>query len=69
MRHGDDPPDDRVVVCAVENGFHPIIVKRYKGEALGKPGPDLAGTVLYAGPFCVFEEEAHPVLCAEARCI
>lgn len=67
VRHGDDPPDDRVVTFAVENGFNPIIVKPFKGEALGEPGPDLAGTVLYGGPLCVFEEEAHPFLRDEAR--
>jgi GMP synthase (glutamine-hydrolysing) len=69
VRHGDDPPDDRVMTFAVENGFNPILRKPFKGDALGDPGPDVAGTVIYGGPFCVFDEDLHPFLHAEAAWI
>ncbi|MFN3994488.1 MAG: glutamine amidotransferase-related protein [Tabrizicola flagellatus] len=69
VRHGDDPPDDRVVTFAVENGFNPLIRKPFKGDALGDPWPELAGTVLYGGPFNVFDEALHPFLNEEARWI
>jgi GMP synthase (glutamine-hydrolysing) len=66
IRHGDDPPDDRVVVYAVQQGLEPVIVKPFRGDRLGQPGPDVAGSVIYGGPFNVFEEDRHPFLHAEA---
>lgn len=66
VRHGDDPPDDRVVVFAVQQGFEPVIVKPFKGDRLGPPGPDVAGSVIYGGPYNVFEEDVHPFLHDEA---
>ncbi|WP_234872337.1 glutamine amidotransferase-related protein [Allitabrizicola rongguiensis] len=69
VRHGDDPPDDRVVTFAVENGFNPLIRKPFKGDVLGEPWPELAGTVIYGGPFNVFDEHLHPFLQDEARWI
>jgi GMP synthase (glutamine-hydrolysing) len=69
VRHGDDPPDDRVVVFAVQNGFEPVIRKPFRGDSLGEPGPDIAGSVVYGGPFNVFEEDRHPFLHEEARWI
>jgi GMP synthase (glutamine-hydrolysing) len=69
VRHGDDPPDDRVVAFAIENGFDPVIRKPFRGEALGTPGADIAGTVLYGGPFNVFEHATHPFLKAEEHWI
>lgn len=69
VRHGDDPPDDRVVAFAVERGLRPVIVKPFRGEPLGEPDADVAGTVIYGGPFNVFEEDRHPFLDDEARWI
>jgi GMP synthase (glutamine-hydrolysing) len=66
VRHGDDPPDDRVVTFAVQNGFEPVFVRPFKGDKLGLPGPDVAGSVVYGGPFNVFEEDKHPFLNDEA---
>lgn len=66
VRHGDDPPDDRVVTYAVQNGFEPVFRRPFKGDKLGKPGPDVAGSVVYGGPFNVFEEDKHPFLHDEA---
>lgn len=66
VRHGDDPPDDRVVTFAVQNGFKPVFSRPFKGDRLGLPGPDVAGSVIYGGPFNVFEEDRHPFLNDEA---
>jgi GMP synthase (glutamine-hydrolysing) len=66
VRHGDDPPDDRVVTYAVQNGFEPVFRRPFKGDKLGTPGPDVAGSVVYGGPFNVFEEDKHPFLHDEA---
>jgi GMP synthase (glutamine-hydrolysing) len=66
VRHGDDPPDDRVVTFAVQNGFDPVFVRPFKGDKLPAPGPDVAGSVVYGGPFNVFEEDKHPFLHDEA---
>lgn len=69
IRHGDDPPDDRVVAFAIANGFNPVIRKPFKGETLGEPGPQVAGTVVYGGPFNVFDDDIHPFLKDEAAWI
>lgn len=66
VRHGDDPPDDRVVTFAVRNGFDPVLYRPFKGDKLPAPGPDVAGSVVYGGPFNVFEEDRHPFLHDEA---
>lgn len=56
------PPDDRVVTFAVQNGFEPVFSRPFKGDRLGLPGPDMAGPVVYGGPFKVFEDDKHPFL-------
>lgn len=69
VRHGDDPPDDRVTNYAVTAGFEPVFVRPFKGDRLGEPGPDVAGSVIYGGPYNVFEEDQHPFLHDEAAWI
>ena len=69
IRHGDDPPDDRVFTFALDHGFEPVVFRPFKGEALPDLGPDVAGSVLYGGPFNVFDEDKHPFLTAEATWI
>lgn len=66
VRHGDDPPDDRVTTFALQNGFDPVHCYPFKGERLGLPGPEVAGSVVYGGPFNVFHEDLHPFLHEEA---
>lgn len=65
VRHGDDPPDDRVVTFAVENGFEPVILRPFRGDPLPAPGPEVAGTVIYGGPFNAYDHATHPFLKAE----
>ena len=69
IRHGDDPPDDRVVTFAHRHGFEPVIRRPFKGDDLPDLGPDVAGTVVYGGPYNVFDEDRHPFLFAEAAWI
>ena len=69
VRHGDDPPDDRVHTFAVQSGFDPIVLAPFKGDPLPDPGPDVAGSVVFGGPFNVFDEDKHPFLHAEAAWI
>ena len=69
IRHGDDPPDDRVVTFAVQAGFDPVIVRPFTGDLLPVPGADVAGSVVYGGPFNVFDEDKHPFLHDEAAWI
>jgi GMP synthase (glutamine-hydrolysing) len=69
VRHGDDPPDDRVVSFAVQAGFEPVFMRPFNGDRLGDPGPDVAGSVVYGGPYNVFEEDRHPFLRDEAAWI
>lgn len=69
VRHGDDPPDDRVVTFAVQAGFNPVLVRPFKGDRLGLPGAAVAGSVIYGGPFNVFDEDKHPFLHDEAAWI
>lgn len=69
VRHGDDPPDDRVYTFLVTHGFEPVIRRPYLGEALGEPDGALAGSVVFGGGFNVFETERYPFLTAEHRWI
>jgi len=62
IRHGDDPPDDRVSTWFTLQG----VEVRYR-KPFAEAG--LVGTVLYGGKFAVFETEAHPFLLEEDRWI
>ncbi len=69
IRHGDDPSDDRVVTYFRSNNIEPEIVRPFKGEPLGDVNGGVAASVLYGGPFNVFETDAHPFLRDEHRWI
>ena len=69
IRHGDDPDDDRVVSYFRSKGVEPEIHKPFRGEALGDVDPSVAASVLYGGPFNVFEEDTYPFLEDEKRWI
>lgn len=69
VRHGDDPPDDRVHTYMVENGFEPVLKKPFAGETLGEPDESVAGTVVYGGKYNVFDAAIHPFLNEEYRWI
>lgn len=69
IRHGDDPPDDRVFTYLVTRGFTPDLRKPFAGQALGDVGEDVAGTVIYGCPYNVFDVDEHPFLREEYRWI
>ena len=69
IRHGDDPDDDRVVTYFRSKGLEPEIRKPFKGDALGDVDSSVAASVVYGGPFSVFDEEKHPFLHDENRWI
>lgn len=69
VRHGDEPPDDRVSVFLHENGFEPVWRRPFAGEALDDLDERLAGSVVYGGKYAVYETKEHPFLLDEARWI
>ncbi|MEM9733212.1 MAG: glutamine amidotransferase [Pseudomonadota bacterium] len=69
VRHGDDPPDDRVSTWLHAAGFEIDMRKPFAGDRLGDVDETVAGTVLYGGPFSVFETDKHPFLKEEDRWI
>ncbi len=69
VRHGDDPPDDRVVTYLTQAGFTPDIRRPFRGDGLGDVTDDVAGTVIYGGPYNAYDAELHPFLNEEYRWI
>lgn len=69
IRHGDEPDDDRVVAYFRAKGLEPEIRKPFKGESLGDVDSSVAASVIYGGPFNVFDEDKHPFLHDENRWI
>ncbi len=69
VRHGDDPPDDRVVTYLTQAGFTPDIRRPFRGDLLGDVTDDVAGTVIYGGPYNAYDTELHPFLNEEYRWI
>lgn len=69
IRHGDEPDDDRVVQFFTARGVTPEIIRPYRGEALGEVDDDVVASVVYGGPFNVFEEDTYPFLRDEGRWI
>ena len=69
IRHDDSPPDDRVVTWFRNRNVEPEIVRPYLGETLGEADGSVAASVLYGGPFNVFETDRHPFLKDEHRWI
>jgi GMP synthase (glutamine-hydrolysing) len=47
----------------------PEILRPFRGEVLGEADGTVAASVVYGGPFNVFEEDRHPFLREEARWI
>lgn len=62
IRHGDDPPDDRVATFVASRGWQLDFRRPYMGDDLGQVDESVVGTVVYGGPFVVDQFEAHPFL-------
>lgn len=69
IRHGDDPPDDRVYTYFQQHGFEPEVRTPFKGDELGDLTDDVVGSVVHGGPYNVFETDLHPFLIDEHRWI
>jgi GMP synthase (glutamine-hydrolysing) len=69
VRHGDDPPDDRVYTFLVSNGFEPVLKKPFAGEALDPPDGSVVGAVVYGGKYPAYETAEYPFLNDEYRFI
>jgi GMP synthase (glutamine-hydrolysing) len=69
VRHGDDPPDDRVVSFLVVNGFEPVVRRPFAGDLLGEPDGEVTGSVIYGGRYAVYETGRFPFLKEEYRWI
>lgn len=69
IRHTDEPDDDRVVAWFRGRGLEPEIRKPFKGETLGAVDTGVAASVVYGGPFNVFDEDKHAFLHDENRWI
>lgn len=67
--HNDGPTDDRAYTHVKEAGFLPDVRRPFLGDSLETPGDDVAGSVVYGGPFVPKEEAEHPFLQAEHRWI
>jgi GMP synthase (glutamine-hydrolysing) len=69
VRHGDDPPDDRVHTYVVRSGFEPVVKKPFAGDPLGEVDDTVAGSVVYGGRFEAYAHDRFPFLKEEARWI
>jgi len=69
IRHGDEPDDDRVTAFLRGRGFATEVRKPFAGDELPDVNGGVAASVVYGGPFSVFEEDRHPFLIEEARWI
>ncbi len=67
IRHGGDPADDRVATFCRDQGFQLDFRRPYKGDTLGDPDETVAASILYGGPFNVFETDRHRFLIDEHR--
>ena len=69
IRHDDGPDDDRIVTWLHQHGIEPDIRRPFLGEPLPEVDSSIAASVVYGGPFNVFEEAKHPFLLDENRWI
>jgi GMP synthase (glutamine-hydrolysing) len=69
IRHGENPPDDRVFTHLASVGFEPDLYRPFAGEALPPADGTIAGSVIYGGPFEAYAYEKYPFLRDEAHWI
>ena len=69
IRHGDDPPDDRVATFASLQGWELDFRRPFRGDDLGRLDASVVGAVVYGGPFVVDQTEEHRFLLDEHRFI
>ncbi len=69
VRHNEGPYDDRAAAFFRGRGVAPEEKAPFRGEALGEVDDSLVASVVYGGPFNVFETEQNPFLLEEHRWI
>ncbi|MDH3666419.1 MAG: glutamine amidotransferase [Paracoccaceae bacterium] len=69
IRHRDDPADDRVASYFRARNIEPEIRRPFNGDDLGPVDGTVAASVVYGGPFNVFDSDKHPFLNDEHRWI
>ncbi len=69
IRHGHEPMDDRVTVFMHRCGLEPETRRPFAGDTLGEVDDSVVASVVYGGPFNVFETDRHPFLLEEHRWI
>ena len=67
IRHNDGPSDDRVLSFFQARGIEPEQRYPFKGDSLGQVDDSVAASVIYGGPFNVFETDKYPFLLEENR--
>jgi GMP synthase (glutamine-hydrolysing) len=69
IRHGEDPPDDRVHIHVARSGFEPVIRRPFAGDMPGEIDDTVVGSVVYGGRFEAYAHDRFPFLKEEARWI
>lgn len=69
IRHDDGPEDDRITTWLDRHNVPSVVVRPYLGEDLPSQPDEVLASVLYGGPFNVFETDEHAFLNAEHRWI
>ena len=69
IRHGDEPPVDRVHGHLVGAGYAVERLRPYAGDAVPRVDDTVAGVVVHGGPFAVYAEDEFPFLVEEHRLI
>lgn len=67
--HHDNPPDDRVTLHLAKLGYELDWRRPVNGDALGAPGDDVAGSVLFGGAQNVDQMTQYPFLHDEVEWI
>ena len=65
VRHHEPPDDDRVQRFAEANGFTPVGLRPYLGDALPDLAPDVAGVVVFGGRQSAADFVSYPYLADE----
>ncbi|MFM7246711.1 MAG: glutamine amidotransferase-related protein [Actinomycetota bacterium] len=69
IRHGDEPPVDRVHRHLEASGYAVERLRPYAGDAVPHLDETVAGVVVHGGPFAVYAEDEFPFLVDEHRLI
>ncbi|MCB1343535.1 MAG: glutamine amidotransferase [Pseudooceanicola sp.] len=69
IRHRHGPEDDRVATTLAANGYEGDSRYPFAGDPAGEIGGDVAGVVIYGGPYNAYDTAQHSFLREEYRLI